>query len=95
MKIPISRFTITDKVLVAELSSFGRGPVMEPIYPERRGLPQRRGISVLGRTGEVVYYLAEERMQDGDLFAYVLKPTRESLAVVPGAADTEVHLLND
>ncbi len=99
MTIPINRFTIREQLgktlLIAELSDFGRGPVLEPIYPELPGLPQRQGITVLGHTGEVVYYLAERKVHDGDLDLYVLKPTRESIASVPKAANTEVMLFND
>lgn len=100
MTIPIERFTITkgDKVtsLTAELSSFGRGPVLELIYPDVPGLLRRRGLTIRGRRAEVVYYLANElKDREGDLEAYLLLPTRESVKDVPAAANTQVLLLND
>lgn len=102
MTVPISRFAIVPlgnrKRLVAELSAFKSEDLIQPLYPDKPGMPQRDGVTVRGKTGaEVSYYIANviRNEQEDELEGFLLLPTRESLAAVPGARNTEMFLVND
>lgn len=92
----IQKFTKTTEdgqtVLCAELSDLqGGGSIFQRVYPDACD----EGLVIVGRK-EVTFVVDNVvRDEEGDLLAYELIPTRESLRTVPEARGIKVTLFND
>jgi hypothetical protein len=86
------QFNYKDRVYSAEISDFGHSFRFTQIYDDSCD----RGFTLQTRTGKVAnFYLAETKVQDGDLLYWKLLPTDEAVRANPMLHDASVVIFND
>ena len=96
MRILSDRFTYQDKQFIAESSDFCRGnkDLFHSLYQDACD----EGITIVSAKtfAEVDYFVDEYKQDDhGWIWAWLLKPTEDSLRKHPTALGTSVLIFND
>lgn len=82
---------------IAEASTLAANTNDQPLFGQVYSDACDEGIQLVSHaTGhETLWHVHETKRQDGEIQAWILKPTPETLRKTPSLRNIEVHILND